>query len=645
MDKKKNKKRRSAAKIFCKKDESRSQLTGDLPLIIPILISAAVLLWYAMFKLGLLGMYSSTAYSVFISVIVVFGLIFGILRIPTPAIGWLPPIFMVIAFRFPPIDCALYFSGWLIAWHGISKPEWGQTLFSGATYLCYLGLIANLLRGDDWPFGNINYLALASGIIWSIYLGKWIVKTGTSNIYHLIGMTIVLAILVFIKNRGQSALVLMMLGSLTLIYIIKKPWQIIIACGGALIIGGAAWSGVLKEALYSSGKIGSVYDRLLHFGITWNGFLTAPVFGKGVWGYSLAQYADPLFRITSWPRMDADPANAHNIFLQLLVCSGAVGVLTLIIITAWMLWLAIRSQKEKTIPFIFAMLAFFIAGAVSKAPFSTPGIVIWGAVWGALAASIVNTVKKKDHHVASLVWHDRLIKEYPKGAAAKILRWVLALGILLFSVVQPLNHEHVLRKPYLASEQPFWWLFYAPRVFFPSTAHISKVLFESKRYEQLYEFEKAVNTRVPRKIGQMRVAYAASLAGRPKIEICQAAVKQFLWHPFQIQPKEHDVLREIMLKGGVKTLERHLTKLNPSEARAVACFAGISVPKPESVRRLLTTNHKLSIMEMAWALHGAFYLKKTDPPLFQKVVKRCLQELEREGGVTYFLARYFDKYL
>ena len=650
MGKKQNKKRskkqrRSAAKMSCKKDNSRSKLTGGVSLIIPFLMSAVVLLWYGIFKAGMLGLYSSTAYSIFIGVIVAFGLLFGILRIPSPVIGWILPLLMVIAFRFPPIDCALYICGWLITWNGISRPELGQNLFLGATFLCYFGLVAILAIGNDWPFGNLNYFALTAGVVWSVYLGKWLTDNESSVAYHLLGMTAVLLALIFIKHRGQTIFVLVIMCVLAVFFKIKKPWNTIAAGTGVFIIGTAAWSGMLTEVLFKFGKADSFHGRLLYWGMAWNGFVTEPVLGKGVWGYSIAQFADPLFRIVVLcARMNEELANAHNIFMQLLVCSGAIGILTLFFTTGWLFWQAIRNQKEKSLPFIFAVLAFLIAGATSKPPFSTPGLVIWGAVWSALAGSVAKTLKNDDHNVHLSAFNAFFIRDIPKGLSEKLARYTVLSGVLLFAVAQPLNHERVLRKPYLALKQPFWQIFYAPRVFFPSAADIGKILYDHKKYNLLYEFEKSNNAHVPRKIGWMRVAYAASLARRPHEEVCEAAIKQFLWYPFEIREKNRKAHREIMLKGGVSILEHQLTALHRPEARAIACFAGLRVPEAASVRKLLANDKELSIMELAWAFHGALYLKNTDKSLLQAVFKRCLKDMGRDASFKYFLARYFQNY-
>lgn len=588
--------------------------------ILPFCIALLPILLYALFEAGHAGKHSFTSQMVAVGLAAAACLLLNVLRVSV-APAWLLALLLVVAWRFPVGNALLFVVGWAAAWQLVRSPGWGGQVFRGVTWFCYTGVCVNLVLGSDWPLGNRNWLAMLVGVVWSVHVGRWLAGGGRPALVQLLGLSAVMLVLIFWEQRGQSALVFVAVALLAgmvragypkCLYVAAVPVGLGLVC---LFSGfGASFLESVKGASYLA--------RLDIWRMSWAGFLDAPVFGRGHWGVPRAYAADDAIRYAVLAYTDREAVNAHNLPLQLLVTSGVVGILALVASVGFLCVGAIRGgNSRRSLPCLFGLFAFLVIGCVSKAPFTVTGLCLWGALFGALASLSANIGNRGPEAGKR--------RGAGGGRSAASLRWALAFLCLVFCVLQPVHHELLIRNPRRVPALPFWWVFPSDRALHLSAIDMSARFFVSGDHASLYRLEAMINAQVPRKQGWLRLGHAAHMAGRPQQEVRAAAIRQFLWNPFELREQENKVLRNLMLSGGREALLEDIERLDADEARALLAFARLKRASVAALRHLLEAERELSGMELAWLVQHALPGSGVDPDLRLSILRRYQRDLGR----------------
>lgn len=593
-------------------------LCRSLPWLIPLFLLGL----YGLFDAGWAGKYSFTGQVVAVGLGAVAWLCLGrFLPLPRQRRDWLICIMLVLVWRFPPVNALLFLAGWAAAWQLLYSPRWVRQCLAGIGWFCCAGVVAGLWLGSEWPLGNRNWMAMLVGILWSVHVGRWLGSDEKRPGWPLLGFSGLMVFLIFFEQRGQAALVVIAVVLLVLmVRATARPGRFSLLLV-VVLLGIGAWvlfSGIADRAMQSL-KGASYFSRLDIWQLAWIGFLDAPVFGKGHWGIPRSYGLSDPIRYVVLSYTDREAVNAHNLFLQLLVTSGLVGTTALVASIAYFAVRAFRTCSRKALPLLFGLAAFLVIGCVSKGPFSVPGLCMWGGVFGALACL------GSTGHAGCSPDAVRGVGRLPETVG----RGLLVALFLIFCVIQPLHHEYLLKRPQRVLDLPFWWVFPSDRILHLGALEMSARLYASGDHAALYRFESLLNAHVPRKSGMLRLGYAARAAGRPTEELRQAAITQFLWNPLELRPQNNEVLRNLMLSGGVGPLENDLRQRKPAQARALRAFAQPQDIKEETVRELLANNSRLPGMDLAVLLHYVLQEGGREQDLRLRILERLQRDLGR----------------
>jgi putative inorganic carbon (HCO3(-)) transporter len=146
-------------------------------------------------------------------------------------------------------------------------------------------------------------------------------------------------------------------------------------------------AGMLHNAYPPAHAIGSPFiDPLLAslrfrqelFGHAFSLFLESPVLGTGLAAY-------PIIAARDFPIVLGDPttSHSHNLYLQVALDTGIMGVIAfavICIIAARLLWRAYRAgvEKDLAIGYLSALVVLLAHGVVDQITWGTkPGLVLW----------------------------------------------------------------------------------------------------------------------------------------------------------------------------------------------------------------------------------------------------------------------------
>ncbi|MEM7314162.1 MAG: O-antigen ligase [Planctomycetota bacterium] len=259
----------------------------------------------------------------------------------------------------------------------------------GGSCLIYLvlGLVAELAQGTFEPLGDYRFTGTqhpntqaAYGAILSLVCGSFLLST-RSRISMLILFFVAVCFVALTKSRTTVAAVLFGLTALQLVRV-KGANRILwaagalftVAAGGFLIstLGSAVRARLgTAAALGRADEVNSLTGRIP----LWNELLDAiqehPICGHGYLAYWSSEQVEYLSDLFAW-----EIPHGHNMYLDVLLDSGIIGLALFVAVIMSALLVAIRQHNMSRSPqqaFIVAFLCYAIFHGLGESFFKLPG--------------------------------------------------------------------------------------------------------------------------------------------------------------------------------------------------------------------------------------------------------------------------------
>ncbi len=234
-----------------------------------------------------------------------------------------------------------------------------------------VGILGVQLEGI-FPAVSANSVGEFGAVLAIVALSRLLRARGPKSDRACYGLLFVASFVTMILAQCRSALAGFVLGAILVLSLSKRAWlSLALGCGTTLFTFYLAASGLLWDFLRrgeSDQDIQGLSGRVQFWQLGWQKFLEHPLVGYGAYA------AGRSFIVT---RLREDPGSMHSEYLEVLMGTGLLGMVTVVVTLLAIWWCLLRSLRTSSLdPFenSLSVEASGVMAVVSVRSFFTPNL-------------------------------------------------------------------------------------------------------------------------------------------------------------------------------------------------------------------------------------------------------------------------------